>query len=162
MKAQPATFTFITASHISPLPPEGTLASCFQFYTILQWHEQITHRKVQVSVKLDLLARLTAAWLQNNQALQFSASCVNENAPSLFMTSNKAGTQSGLICSWMREARETAACLACVWVTELVRDGGWEGTSGPQLVYHSLSLLPAAITSGRLGQDQGLVVCLSV
>lgn len=95
-------------------------------------------------------------WDQNNQALQFLASCVNENAPSLFMTSNKAGTQSGLICSWMQEAMETAACLACVWVTELVRDGGWESTSGPQLVCHSLNLLPAAITSGRLSQDQGL------
>lgn len=105
---------------------------------------------------------LCDVWEQNNQALQFSASCVNENAPSLFMTSNKAGTQSGLICSWMREAVETAACLACVWLTELVRDGEWEGTSGPRLVCHSLNLLPAAITSGRLGQDQGLIVCLWV
>lgn len=35
---------------------------------------------------------------------------------------------------------------------------GWrrESTSGPQLVCHSLNLLPAAITSGRLSQDQGL------
>lgn len=97
---------------------------------------------------------------QNNQALQFSASCINENSPSLFMTSNKAGTQRGLICSWMREAVGRAACLACVWVTELVRDGGREGTSGPQLVCHSLSLLPAAITSDRLGQDRGLIICL--
>lgn len=105
---------------------------------------------------------LCDVWDRDNQALQFSANCVNENAPSLFMTSNKAGTRSGLICSWMREAVETAACLACVWVTELVRDGGWEGTSGPQLVCHSLNLLPAAITSGRLGQDQGLIVLLRV
>lgn len=35
MKAQPATFTFITASHILPLPPEGMLGSVLQFYAVL-------------------------------------------------------------------------------------------------------------------------------
>lgn len=74
------------------------------------------------------------------------------------MASNKAGTQSGLICSWMWGAVATAACLACVWVMALVRDGGREGTSGPRLVCHSVNLLPATITSDRLDQEQGLKI----
>lgn len=40
------------------------------------------------------------------------------------------------------------------------RDRGGEGTSGPQLVCHSLNLLPAAITTDKLGRDQGLIVSL--
>lgn len=39
------------------------------------------------------------------------------------MTSNRAGAQSRLICSWMWEAVETVACLACVCVAEVVE--GW-------------------------------------
>lgn len=74
------------------------------------------------------------------------------------MTSNRTGAQSGLICSWMWDAVETVACLACVCVTEVLRDGGGEGTSGPQLVCHSLNLLPAAITADRLGHDHRLII----
>lgn len=118
-----------------------------------------TTRRAQACNLTYLWTRLLYVRNQNSQALQFSASCLNESPPSLFMTSNKAGTQRALICSSMRGAVETAACLACVWVTELVRDGGREGTSGPQLVCHSLNLLPAAITSDRPGQDQGLIIC---
>lgn len=100
------------------------------------------------------------AWCESRKqwALGFSETCVNENSSSLFMTSNGTGAQSGLICSWMWEAVETVACLACVCVTEVLRDGGGEGTSGPQLVCHSLNLLPAAITADRLGHDHRLII----
>lgn len=40
------------------------------------------------------------------------------------------------------------------------RDGGGEGTSGPQLVCHSPNPIPAAITTDRLGHDWGLMVSL--
>ncbi|TNN57701.1 hypothetical protein EYF80_032069 [Liparis tanakae] len=40
------------------------------------------------------------------------------------------------------------------------RDGGGEGTSEPQLVCHSLDLLPAAITTDSPRYDQGLIVSL--
>lgn len=59
----------------------------------------------------------------NNRGYSFSETCANENSSSLFMTSNRAGAQSGLICSWMWEAVETVACLACVCVAEVVE--GW-------------------------------------
>lgn len=64
------------------------------------------------------------AWCegQKQQTTPFLLTCINENSSSLFMTSNKAGAQCWLICSWMWEAMETVACLACVCVTEVVRD----------------------------------------
>lgn len=71
----------------------------------------------------------------------------------------RLGPRAGSFAAECGGAAETAACLACVWVTESVRDGGREGTSGPQLVCHSRNLLPAAITSDRPGQDQGLIIC---
>lgn len=52
-----------------------------------------------------------------------SETCANENSSSLFITSNKAGARSRLICSWMWEAVATVACLACVCLAEVVE--GW-------------------------------------
>lgn len=49
----------------------------------------------------------------------------------------RLGPRAGSFAAECGGAAETAACLACVWVTELVRDGGREGTSGPQLVCQS-------------------------
>lgn len=52
-------------------------------------------------------------------------------------------------------------CLACVCVTEVQTDGGGEGTCGPQLVCHSLNLLPAAITADRRGHACRLIISLA-
>lgn len=51
----------------------------------------------------------------------------------------------------MWEAVATVACLACVCVAEVVEGWRRRGTSGTQLVCHSLSLLPATITTDRPG-----------
>lgn len=62
-----------------------------------------------------------------------------------------AGPEAGSFAAECGEAAETLTCLACVCVAEVQRDGGGEGTSGPQLVSHSLNLLPAAIPADGRG-----------
>lgn len=71
------------------------------------------------------------------------------------------GPKAGSFAAECREAVEMLTCLACVCVTEVQRDGGGEGTSGPQLVCHSLNLLPAAITADRRGHARQLIISLA-
>lgn len=71
------------------------------------------------------------------------------------------GPKAGSFAAECREAAEMLTCLACVCVTEVQRDGGGEGTSGPQLVCHSLNLLPAAITADRQGHARQLIISLA-
>lgn len=71
------------------------------------------------------------------------------------------GPKAGSFAAECGEAAETLTCLACVCVAEVQRDGGGEGTSGPQLVCHSLNLLPAAITADRRGHARRLIISLA-
>lgn len=71
------------------------------------------------------------------------------------------GLKAGSFAAEYREGVEMLTCLACVCVTAVQRDGGGEGTSGPQLVCHSLNLLPAAITDDRRGHVRQLIIPLA-
>lgn len=72
-----------------------------------------------------------------------------------------AGPKAGSFAAECGEAAETLTCLACVCVAEVQRDGGGEGTSGPQLVSHSLNLLPAAIPADGRGLARQLIISLA-
>lgn len=67
------------------------------------------------------------------------------------MTSNSTRAESRLICSWMWEVSETAACLACVWVAGMVEEEkapvGHSWCAAVQTLYLQLSYLTAGWNS---------------